>query len=704
MLRPDKFNFLFSNVILIKGIGEKTIKLLQKLIFSKKDLLEGEKNVRMVDLLYHLPEKILKRKFIKNFLEIEAGGENILKLTVIEHKAPQLHTKRPFVVVGELENGSEIDIVFYKVFENYINSRFKLNSKIIVSGKIESYNNRYQLVHPDFAVPENQENLIPLFEAIYPLTAGLFNKELVRYLDEILSKVNDLGEWLSDDILKIKQWDSWKVSLVNLHKPKEFFDVKNNSFIYRLAFDELLAEQLALNIVKSRNTKEKIDKNLIKGTLQEYFIKEKIAFELTEDQQKVLAEITEDTFSDKKMMRLLQGDVGSGKTIVAFLSALHYIENRKQVSIMVPTSILASQHFENIKLLCEKDNLKVELLTGKIKGKKREKILEDLKNGAIDILIGTHALIEDNVEFKELAFVVIDEQHRFGVEQRLKLIKKNKNIDILSMTATPIPRTLSLTIYNDMDLSVIKTKPKNRKEIITSSLSIDKYELLLQRVKEKIKFDEKIYWICPLIEESEKIDLSNVEDKYKELSVIFGAEKISCIHGRMKQKEKDDIMEDFSNNNEKKILIATTVVEVGVDIKNATIIIVEHPERFGLSQLHQLRGRVGRGDRQSYCIFLYNYDNITKNSIKRMDIMKNTNDGFLIAEEDLKIRGIGEVLGLKQSGEMDYKIADLNRDFYLLQEASVLARKIVAEKNIKQYIDLLFLFNYINYLDRDLIN
>jgi ATP-dependent DNA helicase RecG len=478
------------------------------------------------------------------------------------------------------------------------------------------------------------------------------------------------------------------------------FDPKNNIYIKRLAFDEILAQQLALALIRINNLKVKVKQIIDNKTsiLKDKFLTEIVPFKLTDDQKKVILEIENGTFSNKRMIRLLQGDVGSGKTVVAFISMLNYIENHKQCVLMVPTSILVGQHFETINNFSKELGIKVDILTGKIKGKKREAVLKKLKDGEIDILIGTHTLIRENVEFKDLRFVVIDEQHRFGVEQRMMLINKNENTDILAMSATPIPRTLALTIYNEMELSIIKEKPKNRKEIITSIISVKQYNSLIGRIRERIKNNEKVYWICPLVEESDDLNLTDVKNKYDEFCEIFGAENIAFIHGKMKEKEKDKVMEDFCNNS-KKILISTTVIEVGIDVRDATIIVIDHPERFGLSQLHQLRGRVGRGDKQSYCILLYDYRNGEKNTLRRLNIIRSTTNGFTIAEQDLKIRGVGEVIGLKQSGQQDYLIAALDRDFKLFEQALHLVSDIIRNGEIDKYSTLLYLFGYMNYLN-----
>lgn len=693
-MRSEILNFLFTNISNLNGVGEKTLKNYKILLQKKRQLTNEMYTPKMLDLLFHLPDRFLQRKFVNSIQDINDGDVIIAKVKVVSHSRP-IRSKQPYIITCYLGNNF-VNIVYYKYFENYINLKFKMDSEIFVSGKVDIYNSQIQIVHPDYI--SNNLIEIPKVEAIYPLTYGITNKEIFKNVNVILKQCPNLPEWLNKDILNKNDWSSWKESLSILHKPVNILDPKNNKYRKRLAFDEILAQQLAIISVKNKE-KNKIKESILvdKQKLKQNFIENVLPFNLTNDQIKVINEIENDTFSNKKMVRLLQGDVGSGKTIVAFITMLNYIENNKQCVLMVPTSILANQHYENLKIFCDRLSLKIGILTGKIKGNRRKDILKQLKTGEINILIGTHALIEDNVEFNNLGFLVIDEQHRFGVEQRLTLINKSKNSDILVMSATPIPRTLALTIYNDMDLSIIKEKPKNRKEIITSLIHIDKYDDLIKRIKEKIKENEKIYWICPLVEESEHLNLTNVKNKYEEFCSIFGNESVSLIHGKMKEKEKDTIMEEFCNNDNKKILISTTVIEVGIDVKNATIIVIDHPERFGLSQLHQLRGRVGRGDKQSYCILLYDLKNCGQNTLKRLHIMKNTTDGFDIAEQDLKIRGIGEVMGIKQSGQQDYLIANLDNDFELLEQAIDYTQKIVQNNEISKYNLLLQLFGYANF-------
>ncbi len=695
-----ELSFLLSPLSNLNGIGEKTLQDYRRLLIKKRTLTN--EHLKILDLLLHLPDRITERKIVDNVKNINNGDIITAKVKVVALNPPS-KAKQPYTITCYL-GMNFVNIVYYKYFEDFIKNKFIIDREIYVSGKVDTYNSQLQIVHPDYVT--NNLNEIPKLEPIYPLTYNISNKNLLKNIDFILNNCPDLPEWLDEEILKRNNWTSWKESLINLHRPLNIFDLKNNKFRERLAFDEILAQQLALAMVKSNSIKHNEKQALVKGelVLKNRFLNEFLQFNLTEDQKTAIKEIENDTFSNKRMIRLLQGDVGSGKTIVAFISMLNYIENGKQCVLMVPTSILAVQHYENLKIFCDKLGIKIDILTGKIKGKKRKTVLDNLKNGEINILVGTHALIEDNVEFSDLAFIVIDEQHRFGVEQRITLINKNNNTDILAMSATPIPRTLALTIYNEMSLTVIKEKPQNRKKIITSIVTIDKYENLIDRIKEKIKYGEKVYWICPLVEESENMDLTDVKNKYDEFCEIFGEGNIAFIHGKMKEKEKDTIMEEFCNNNQKKILISTTVIEVGIDVKDATIIIIDHPERFGLSQLHQLRGRVGRGDKQSYCILLCDYKNCGKNTIRRLNIMRSTDNGFTIAEEDLKIRGIGEVIGVKQSGQQDYLVADLDEDYGLMEQAMYLVQNICKKGEFEKYKLLLNLFGYMGFLKKEILN
>ena len=690
----DKLGFLLTPLRNLSGFTDRSMKLYERLLLKRS--LDFEKELKVIDLLYHKPEKVLFRKENPDLRTVQDGDLITVKVVVDDYKIPYKNYQ-PHKILCHNQTGF-ITVVYFKILD-YMKPMFKEGNEIIISGKVEKFNNELQMTHPDYV---NNQN-IPNYEQIYPLTAGLINKNLRQNIQKILQKIPDLPEWLPNDLLFENGWKSWKESILSMHNAKNDNELLDNSpYIERLAFDELLANQISFNLVKEKIKLENqkdifVNKN---NSLKKYFL-ELLPFELTNDQKKVIKEVEDDLYSQKRMLRLVQGDVGSGKTVVAFLSMLPFLENHKQIAFMVPTSILATQHFEWLKNICTKSNnieiidynelasskknlenslldfdkneknikIKIALLTGKIKGKKREKILNALKNGDIDILIGTHAIFQEKVEFKNLEYVVIDEQHKFGVAQRLNLIEKGKNTDTLIMTATPIPRTLALTIYGDMDISTIKEKPKNRKEIITTSLQKERFNDLITRIKEKIKENEKVYWVCPLIDESENLPATPVFQRYEEFKKFFKEEELGLLHGKMTEEEKDKIMADFSDKNGlAKILVSTTVVEVGVDVPDATIIIIESPQRFGLSQIHQLRGRVGRGDKQSYCILFY--EKLTNSLRKRMEILKNSSDGFYIAEEDLKLRGSGEMLGVKQSGYQEYLIANLSSHYTLLLQAS----------------------------------
>ena len=727
----DKLGFLLTPLRNLSGFTDKSMKLYERLLLKRS--LDFEKELKVIDLLYHKPEKVLFRKENPDLRMVQDGDLITVKVVVDDYKAPYKNYQ-PHKILCHNQTGF-ITVVYFKMLD-YMKPMFKEGNEIIISGKVEKFNNELQMTHPDYV---NNQN-IPNYEQIYPLTAGLINKNLRQNIQKILQKIPDLPEWLPNDLLFENGWKSWKESILSMHNAKNDNELLDNSpYIERLAFDELLANQISFNLVKEK-IKSENQKDIFtnkNNSLKKYFL-ELLPFELTNDQKKVIKEIEDDLYSQKRMLRLVQGDVGSGKTVVAFLSMLPFLENHKQIAFMVPTSILATQHFEWLKNICNKSNdieiidynelasskknlenslldfdkneknikIKIALLTGKIKGKKREKILNALKNGDIDILIGTHAIFQEKVEFKNLEYVVIDEQHKFGVAQRLNLIEKGKNTDTLIMTATPIPRTLALTIYGDMDISTIKEKPKNRKESITTSLQKERFNDLITRIKEKIKENEKIYWICPLIDESENLPATPVFQRYEEFKKFFKEEELGLLHGKMTEEEKDKIMADFSDKNGlTKILISTTVVEVGVDVPDATIIIIESPERFGLSQMHQLRGRVGRGDKQSYCILFY--EKLTNSLRKRIEILKNSSDGFYIAEEDLKLRGAGEMLGVKQSGYQEYLIANLSTHYTLLLQASKLAKQIVKDKNLlnsESIKILLKMFNYDETFNRDIFN
>ena len=572
------------------------------------------------------------------------------------------------------------------------------NENRLISGKLEYFRNTFQITHPTHVSALNNNKIIKSKEAVYSLTSGLNQKIMNKLTDQILNNLPNFNEWIENSILNKYKFKRWNEVVKNLHNPSDN-NIKNKNLLRRrLAFDELLSHQLAIGIMRNFNQKKKGLKITSENkTLNKFY--SNLDFQLTNSQNNVIKEILQDLGSSNQMIRLLQGDVGSGKTIVALISMIKVFESNFQSALMVPTTILAFQHYENILNLLKDSKINVLVLTGKDKGKERKEKLDEIAKGKADIIIGTHALIQDTVKFNNLGLAVIDEQHRFGVYQRMVFNHKNHKPNILVMSATPIPRTLTLAAYGDMKESKLIEKPLGRKPIITSSLSLKKENQLIDRIKEKIKnSSSKFYWVCPLIEESEELDLKAAEERYKILKKYF-KNKVLLMHGRLSEIEKEEIMTKFKNEDYK-ILVSTTVIEVGVDIPSATTIVIEHAERFGLAQLHQLRGRVGRNDIQSYCILLHK-DNIGEISKQRIDIMKQTNDGFKIAEEDLKIRGPGEILGKKQSGSPSFYVADLSFDYDLLEDAKIMVEDILSKNPKLENIEGENLRNLLYLQERD---
>ena len=572
------------------------------------------------------------------------------------------------------------------------------NENRLISGKLEYFRNTFQITHPTHVSALNNNKIIKSKEAVYSLTSGLNQKIMNKLTDQILNNLPNFNEWIETSILNKYKFKGWNEVVKNLHSPSDY-NIKNKNLLRRrLAFDELLSHQLAIGIMRNFNQKKKGLKITSENkTLNKFY--SNLDFKLTNSQNNVIKEILQDLSSSNQMIRLLQGDVGSGKTIVALISMIKVFESNFQSALMVPTTILAFQHYENILNLLKDSKINVLVLTGKDKGKERKEKLDEIAKGKADIIIGTHALIQDTVKFNNLGLAVIDEQHRFGVYQRMVFNHKNHKPNILVMSATPIPRTLTLAAYGDMKESKLIEKPLGRKPIITSSLSLKKENQLIDRIKEKIKnSSSKFYWVCPLIEESEELDLKAAEERYKILKKYF-KNKVLLMHGRLSETEKEEIMTKFKNEDYK-ILVSTTVIEVGVDIPSATTIVIEHAERFGLAQLHQLRGRVGRNDIQSYCILLHK-DNIGEISKQRIDIMKQTNDGFKIAEEDLKIRGPGEILGKKQSGSPSFYVADLSFDYDLLEDAKIMVEDILSKNPKLENIEGENLRNLLYLQERD---
>lgn len=676
----------------IPGVGEKIIEALRRLnIYSPNDLL------------FHFPSNVITKKLYQPIFSLDSGDLVVLKVKIIAMDQPRanysLRTKI-FKIYCENETGN-LQLIFFSYHPNYLLNWAKVGSEIIVMGKIDTFNSIKQIAHPEVININKPYNKITETEAIYPLTYALINKQLTKYIHYVLNNLVVKDEWISSNLISQYNWGSFTECLKQIHYPTSNKEILANSNArQRIAYDELLATQLMINLLREYKNKQSGKSISTSGNLVKIFLKN-LPFELTSEQKNAIEEITNNQASGNKMSRLLQGDVGSGKTVVAIATILNVVEFGAQSVLMAPTDILANQHFITLEKFLAKIPIKFALLTGKTRAKERKTILENLASGELQILVGTHAVFQENVCFKDLALVVIDEQHRFGVEQRLSLINKGDNPDLLIMSATPIPRSLSLVLYGDMDVTRISEKPKSRIAIKTSIMPTTKLEYIIKSLDNIINTGGKIYWICPLVSEAEDPEVESnkmaVEKRVNEISKFY-PNIVGLVHGKLDNKLKQDNLTKFTNGDYK-ILVATTVVEVGVDVPDATVIIIENAESFGLSQLHQLRGRVGRGSKPSYCILLYKSP-ISSISWQRLKIIKDTEDGFILAEEDLKLRGGGDLSGTKQSGMPDFKAVDFIEHHHLISSAYEQVKNIllddptlILDKN-KKYHDLLNIFGF----------
>ncbi len=641
---------IFNSIENIKGIGPKTVKLIKDKI-----------GLRVIDHLLNLPIKYINRYQKTSIKSSEKGDYITVDVVIVEMNIKKSFFKRRIpsrIITFGLneESNQRLDIVYFNLYSNNFSKLYKINNEYTVSGKIEIFKGIPQITHPDYFVPKELNHKIPKYDPIYRMPNGIKKNQINNIINYGLENLNDLEEWSKDETLKKFNFLSFSNTIKTLHMPKEqgFYNQESN-LIKRLAHDELLSNFVSLMILKNKMHAK--NSGISDNDLNTLLLKN-LNFELTEDQIKVINEISVDLKSNKPMLRLLQGDVGSGKTIVAIFAIIQVVGSGSQAALMAPTEVLAQQHYQNLKQLIKNLDIEITLIVGKQSAKLKKQNYENIKNGKSKIIIGTHALTSKGLIYKNLKLAVIDEQHRFGVNQRISIVEKGKDINLLVMTATPIPRSLALTYYNDMSVSNIKMKPKGRKNIDTSLISIKKLDSLVEGLKRRISEGSQIYWICPAIEFNEDTtNLISIEEREKYLSKYFKSSELNIVHGKQKSEQRDIIINNFKDGKSK-ILLATTVVEVGIDVPNADIIIIESANRYGLAQLHQLRGRVGRSDKQSYCILLCE-NQLSEIAEKRLNTLKSTNNGFIIAEKDLILRGPGEVLGVRQSGDANFRFVNL---------------------------------------------
>ena len=646
-MRPLSLNPLFASLTSLPGIGPKLEVLYGKLL--------GREQPRVIDLLLHMPSGAIDRRARPRLNEVLPGQVVTVDVTVLEHRpSPPNRPRAPYRVVTGDDTDATLTLTFFHARRDYLEKLLPVGEKRYVSGTAEFYDGHLQMVHPDRVVDEKGFADLPLVEAVYPLTEGVGLGVLRKAVDAAVARLPDIPEWQDEAWISRERFPPFTEALRQLHRPAEPHDVAPESLAWtRLAFDELLAGQLALALVRAHMRRQAGRGSSSEGHLRAKVMKA-LPYALTHSQQLSVNDIVNDLALPQRMLRLLQGDVGSGKTVVALIAAASVIEAGRQAAIMAPTEILARQHLATIEPLAKAAGIRVALLTGRDRGGERETILDRLVLGDIDLLIGTHALFQNDVAFHDLALAIVDEQHRFGVHQRLALTNKGEAVDVLVLTATPIPRTLVLTYFGDMDVSELREKPAGRQPIDTRTIPLSRVTEVEDAVGRAIDEGQRAYWVCPLVEESEKIDLAAAEERYQELRQRFGS-KVDLIHGKMKSAEKDAAMARFAAGKSQ-LLVATTVIEVGVDVPEATIIVIEHAERFGLAQLHQLRGRVGRGAGKSTCLLLYKAP-LGETAKARLAILRETEDGFRIAEEDLKLRGEGDLLGTRQSGLPGFHVA-----------------------------------------------
>ena len=670
-----KKKFFFENVNTLKGVGLQLSKYLKK-----------RKIEKIKDIILNLPYSETDRSKLYKLSELEVGKIQTIKVLVKKLNFPRIRNL-PNKISCEDETG-KIDIIYFNSREGYLRKIYPLKKFVIISGKINYFKKNYQMTNPDYVTTLEKQEYVAQNIPKYNLTKGINEKKYRLISDQVINNIPHVEDWIDKNFIKKNNLLNWNESIKNLHRSKDGKNNLSNSF-RRLVFDELCANFFALSENRKRIKQNKISKQFFNKKSK--YIEKTLPFSLTKSQTEVISEINKDISSEKRMFRIVQGDVGSGKTIVSLLAISNVIESGYQCALMAPTEILASQHHVLAKKIYKDVNFKIDFLTGKTETKNRKEILKNLVSGETDLLIGTHALFQKKINFRKLGLVVIDEQHKFGVKQRLDLAKKGgNNCDVLLMSATPIPRTMMMSLYGDMDISKITEKPANRKKIITLSKPEKKINELWPFIKKQINQGNQIFWVCPLIEESSFLDYSSAKKKFDSINKKFPG-NVGLIHGALDKSDKEKVLEKFLKKSIS-ILVSTTVIEVGIDFPNANLIIIENANKFGLSQLHQLRGRVGRGENQGNCILLFK-DGLSKNAVKRIKILKKTDDGFIIAEEDLKLRGFGDLIGFQQSGIKNFRFADpvIHEDLFKLAEIYVKENQELI--NEKKYLFLLKLFD-----------
>ncbi|HXW39643.1 MAG TPA: ATP-dependent DNA helicase RecG [Xanthobacteraceae bacterium] len=688
-MRPPVLNPLFASITALPGIGPKLEKFYARLLAR-----DGEPP-RVIDLLFHLPSGFIDRRNRPKLSAVKPDTVVTVAVTVEGHRPPPLNRPRAPYNIDAGDDTNTLTISYFNARKDYLQKLYPVGALRYVSGTATFYDGHLQMVHPDRVVDEAGLRDLPLIDPVYPLTEGLHPNQLHKAIDAALERVPALPEWQDAAWLARNAWPSFATALRTLHRPGDPDDIKPDAAAWsRLAYDELLASQLALALLRAHMRNRAGRGSAAEGRLRERIVAA-LPYALTPSQRRAVTDIVADLAQPHRMLRLLHGDVGSGKTVVALSAAANVIEAGRQAAFMAPTEILARQHFATIAPLAKAAGIRLAILTGRERGRERDDILAALAGGDIDLVVGTHALFQENVAFRDLALAIVDEQHRFGVHQRLALARKGEAVDLLVLTATPIPRTLVLTYFGDMDISELREKPAGRQKVDTRAVPLERLDEVIEAVARALTAGRRVYWVCPLVEESEKTDLAAAEERCAALQRRFGA-VVDLVHGRMRGPDKDKAMERFATG-QTRLLVATTVIEVGVDVPQASVMVIEHAERFGLAQLHQLRGRIGRGAERSSCILLYKAP-LGVTAKARLAILRETDDGFRIAEEDLRLRGEGDVLGTRQSGEPGFRVARIEVHGKLIAAARddaalVLARdpKLTSPRGAALR-DLLYLF------------